>query len=365
MRIFVTSAIIVSLLAVVFYRLFKTVPDEEAAKDRSGPLLMSLAVLALCVDLLTGEKPVEIVMVDIMPALAGMLVLVSSLWERSEVRMMILAASVATALPVVINVAFALKWIDDDMHWVGGLCLMAASIAVTGQFFAGICRRMKSVKRIVKTGTVWTNVGLAVDSIYVLATMTWVLAFIVGYQCCGGVESTVLYVFPFLLGVTLAAAGMREADDVVFILWRSQERRIMESMKVTKVETALDPAGIDDVYQDIYERIVAYFEAEKPFLDNSLTINDLVKVLYSNKLYISRAISQFTGRNFCQFVNFYRVRYSMELFRANSDMKIHELAVGCGFNSDVSYNMAFRLFMGETPGEWCRKERSRKIKMKK
>ena len=136
-------------------------------------------------------------------------------------------------------------------------------------------------------------------------------------------------------------------------------------MKLTKVETALDPSGIDDVYQDIYERVVTYFETEKPFLDSELTINDLVKVLYSNKLYISRAISQFTGRNFCQFVNYYRVTYSMEMFRDNLDLKIHDLATGSGFNSDVSYNMAFRLFMGETPGEWCRKERSRKLKTKK
>ena len=116
---------------------------------------------------------------------------------------------------------------------------------------------------------------------------------------------TGLLVFPFMLGLMVAALGIRATDDVLFVFWRRQERRIIESMKITKVETAVDPCSIDDVYQDIYERVVAYFDAEKPFLDNELTINDLVKVLYSNKLYISRAISQFTGRNFCQFVNYY------------------------------------------------------------
>ena len=229
----------------------------------------------------------------------------------------------------------------------------------------GLCRRLRSVKAIVRAGTVWTYLCLAVDALYVI----FLLLLTMGFQLVSHLSSDpycrTLYIFPLLTGLMLTALGLRKADDVVFVLWRRQERRIVESMKVTKVETAVDPVGIDDVYQEIYERVVAYFEQEKPFLDNALTINDLVRALYSNKLYISRAISQFTGRNFCQFVNYHRVVYSMELFRNNPEMKIHELASGCGFNSDVSYNMAFRLFMGETPGEWCRKERNRKFRVKK
>jgi transcriptional regulator GlxA family with amidase domain len=47
------------------------------------------------------------------------------------------------------------------------------------------------------------------------------------------------------------------------------------------------------------------------------------------------------------------------------DLKIAELANMSGFNSVVSYNMAFRLFMNENPSEWCRKERAKsKIKKK-
>jgi transcriptional regulator GlxA family with amidase domain len=55
----------------------------------------------------------------------------------------------------------------------------------------------------------------------------------------------------------------------------------------------------------------------------------------------------------------------MQCFRENPDLKIYELATMSGFNSIVSYNMAFRLFMGENPSEWCRKEKTRKITNKK
>jgi AraC-like DNA-binding protein len=123
-------------------------------------------------------------------------------------------------------------------------------------------------------------------------------------------------------------------------------------------------AALAEIGAEMLER-VAYFESERPYLNGDLTINDLVKVLYSNKLYISKAISHFTGRNFCQFVNYYRVIYSVERFRDNPELKVLELSNLCGFNSMVSYTMAFRLFMGETPSEWCRKEKSRIVKERK
>ena len=44
---------------------------------------------------------------------------------------------------------------------------------------------------------------------------------------------------------------------------------------------------------------------------------------------------------------------------------IKGLAEKSGFNNSVSYTMAFRLYMNETPSEWCRKERSKILKPKK
>ena len=168
-----------------------------------------------------------------------------------------------------------------------------------------------------------------------------------------------------MLWLTVMALAFRIANDSAMIFSHRMERRILESLKVAAVEVPNDVTKADTAYQEIYDRIVAYFETEKPYLRSDLIIDDLVKVVFSNKLYISRAISQITGRNFCQFVNYYRVIHSMECFRNNPDHKIHELASMSGFNSIVSYNMAFRLFMGENPSDWCRKEKSRIIKKKK
>jgi phosphoglucomutase len=55
----------------------------------------------------------------------------------------------------------------------------------------------------------------------------------------------------------------------------------------------------------------------------------------------------------------------MDSFRNNPTLKVAELSSLSGFNSVVSYTSAFRLFMNETPSEWCRKERSKLLKTKK
>ena len=172
-------------------------------------------------------------------------------------------------------------------------------------------------------------------------------------------------VMPLVL-LEMVAIGLKILYDSAFVVMHDHERLIVESMKISRVDSGVggEMRG-EDQYEELYERILFYFEASKPYLDGDLTINDVVKVVYSNKVYISKAICHYTGRNFRQFVNYYRVMHSMDLFRNNLEFKVTELAAKSGFNNLVSYTMAFRLFMNETPSEWCRKERAKILKPKK
>ena len=167
-----------------------------------------------------------------------------------------------------------------------------------------------------------------------------------------------------LLILQLAALCLRTALDSEFVIRQKREMMIVESMKVSQMEFSATSSKLDEIYKDIYERVVLHFEMEKPFLNGNLSINDVVRVVYSNKVYISKAICHYTGRNFCQFVNYYRVIYSMEIFRKQPGLKVAELAGLSGFNCTVSFTTAFRLFMNETPSEWCRKERTKLLKTK-
>ncbi len=113
----------------------------------------------------------------------------------------------------------------------------------------------------------------------------------------------------------------------------------------------------DESYGLIYERLGMYFEESKPFLDGNLGISDVAKALFTNKAYLSRSINMYAGRNFCQYVNYFRIKYSIECFTEDPTLRIAALAQMSGFNSTTSFNMAFKLYMNEAPSEWCRRNR--------
>ena len=128
---------------------------------------------------------------------------------------------------------------------------------------------------------------------------------------------------------------------------------------LSTLEPVMDNPNFRFVKESITDREAVYklFEEEKPYLDENITVGQIAKKLYTNKAYLSRAINDYTGKNFCQFVNYHRIMYSMEIFKENPGYRVSELAEASGFHTIVSFNMAFRLVTNESPGEWCKRTR--------
>lgn len=119
------------------------------------------------------------------------------------------------------------------------------------------------------------------------------------------------------------------------------------------------------VQEGLRERFEEYFEKQKPYLNPELSINDVARSLCSNKTYISRMLNGQMGQNFNQVVNGYRIRYAMEHFRNNPSIRVFDLADASGFKSLSTFSLAFRMHVGEAPGDWCRKTRARILKEQK
>ena len=220
------------------------------------------------------------------------------------------------------------------------------------------------MKNVMVVGSVWNSVCIIIDVIYLAVLVLCSGTCLMTVHFCGGFTQVNVAVFTIIMIALQAALHRRICTSSLFILWTTHERRIVESMRLTNADITTATPGSDVLYKNIYDRILEYFEQSRPYLNPDLSINDVVGVLFTNKVYISKAIYACTNRNFCQFVNYYRVRYAMELFRNNPSLKVVEVSTRSGFNSAVSFNMAFRLFMGEKPSEWFRHERARLTKQK-
>lgn len=159
-----------------------------------------------------------------------------------------------------------------------------------------------------------------------------------------------LYVYMFMRNV----AG----DDNILA------KQLKSKMKKRVINLLLPDRGreISVNYRMMFNRIKEYMEQKRPYLNPEFGLEDMAKAMYTNSGYISRLINTCTGGNFSQFVNSYRVRYAMELYRRDMSLKVLELTQLSGFNTKVTFNMAFKLVNGETPGEWCRRYQANMLK---
>jgi len=233
-------------------------------------------------------------------------------------------------------------------------------------FIRMVWRRLRDVKAVMNSGNAWSFVTICVDSVYMLFPISVLMVMHALTAIFPALSEMFALSAVILIHLELMAVCVRVSTGSAFAFMHDHERIIVESMKNSNPEVASDPESRRVIQsQELYERILHYFEVNKPYLDGKLTVNDVAKVVYSNKLYISKAIFQCTGWNFRQFVNHHRVMYSMELYKDNLEMKVSELAERSGFNNQVSYTMAFRLFVNDTPSDWCRKQKSKILKPKK
>ena len=108
----------------------------------------------------------------------------------------------------------------------------------------------------------------------------------------------------------------------------------------------------------IYDKVLAFFSKGEPFLNSYMSIVDVAQMVGANKVYVARAVKVYSGKNFCQFVNAYRIDYAIELNKREPDLKVCDLAYRSGFNSPTAFSIAFKIAKGVPPGEWMRRSKS-------
>ena len=114
------------------------------------------------------------------------------------------------------------------------------------------------------------------------------------------------------------------------------------------------PKEIKPQDQELIDRVVAYMNDKKPFLDSDLTLSRLARELSLSRSQLSLLINEGMRDNFYNFVNRFRVE---EVKRLMVDPKYHNLnmlglALEAGFKSKSTFNLIFKRFTGLTPSEY-------------
>jgi len=102
------------------------------------------------------------------------------------------------------------------------------------------------------------------------------------------------------------------------------------------------------------QRVRAFMQSEKPYLDPELSIGALADQIELNVHHLSQVINSSDGRNFFDFVNGYRIEQVKIEFAnpVNTGKTVLEIAMNSGFNSKATFNRIFKKSTGATPSAY-------------
>jgi AraC-like DNA-binding protein len=97
-------------------------------------------------------------------------------------------------------------------------------------------------------------------------------------------------------------------------------------------------------------------EQEKPYLQHSLTIDQLAEQVSMSPRLLSSIMNRYFKRNFFEFVNQYRIEEAKRLL-AQRGMSVLDVLYSAGFNSKSTFNMLFKKSVGMPPSDYRKKVR--------
>lgn len=175
--------------------------------------------------------------------------------------------------------------------------------------------------------------------------------------------------FTIKVFLTVAIGGLIALAAFLFVFYRLYHQRdvaytaLFEKYKfdttvlpyeVTKVEP-IEKKPIEESYiNSLTLEIEAYFANSKPYLNQSLKVEDVAKELGVTQKQVSAALKASYGMHFNVFVNKFRIQEALKLLSSPNyqNIKIEHIAKEVGFGSKVSFYNAFAQVTGSKPSDY-------------
>jgi AraC-like DNA-binding protein len=110
------------------------------------------------------------------------------------------------------------------------------------------------------------------------------------------------------------------------------------------------------VIESTKEALLKSMEIDQLFKDPQLNLNRIVEHTGIHQKTISHVLNQQMGKSFNEFVNQYRIEaVKQKLLEGNRNFTITGIGLECGFNSQATFQRAFKYATGLTPTEYLSK----------
>lgn len=101
----------------------------------------------------------------------------------------------------------------------------------------------------------------------------------------------------------------------------------------------------------LVEELERLMRNQRPYTNTELRLDDLAAMLSQSPKTLSTIINQHYHRNFCEFINHYRIAAAKDLLKNTSQgaLGVLDISLEVGFNSKSAFNRAFKEATGTTP----------------
>lgn len=168
-----------------------------------------------------------------------------------------------------------------------------------------------------------------------LAAVSWVIA--------------IFLIFLVVISIFVVTRVYRHKNNKILLL----EKKLGE---LSKFQPAQTPKRTPlSVQEQLYQVAVKTVETQKLFLNETLTLDELAKLLNTNRTSLSACINKYSGSNFNQWINKYRIDYVKKHITPSSNLR--QLSAEAGFKSYNTFCSTFKEHTGCTPSEFMREHK--------
>jgi AraC-like DNA-binding protein len=149
--------------------------------------------------------------------------------------------------------------------------------------------------------------------------------------------------------------SLRQPQIFARVVQKSEAEPALNSKIQTEERISYQKSGLTDVEaQNYLNNLLQIMEADKPYLNSDLTLQELAGKLSISTHNLSEIINTRLNRNFYDFINGYRVEEVKRRLADTESEKYSLLAIAfdSGFNSKSAFNTIFKKHTNTTPSQY-------------
>ncbi|MCR5154836.1 MAG: helix-turn-helix domain-containing protein, partial [Lachnospiraceae bacterium] len=140
---------------------------------------------------------------------------------------------------------------------------------------------------------------------------------------------------------------LKENTPTSLLMIHSEFIQFLECIYKNRESNIYNPSSDDNLASKIYS-VTSYIHIH--FSEN-LTLETLSKEFYISTFYLSHQFKEVTGFNISSYIQMTRIRNAQQMLLETDD-KITDISLACGFNSFSQFNRVFNKLCGVSPSKF-------------